>query len=178
MEKMSNVVRVETQPTFEHQLLEPQSIEAQQQAPSTHTLCRSSRTHQIPKRYGFLIEDDKPTSHKETMCDITFERWLEAIKSKMDSMYSNQVWTLVDPPDEINLIGCKQVFKRKVGADGQVETYKARLVAKGFRQKHDIGYDETFSPIAMLKSIWILLAIAAYHDYEIQQMDVKTIFLN
>ena len=56
--------------------------------------------------------------------------------------------------------------------------YKARLVAKGFRQVHGIDYDETFSPVAMLKSIRILLAVAAYYDYEIWQMDVKTAFLN
>jgi hypothetical protein len=56
--------------------------------------------------------------------------------------------------------------------------YKARLVAKGFRQIQGVEYDETFSPIAMLKSIWILLAIAAYFDYEIWQVDVKAAFLN
>ena len=62
--------------------------------------------------------------------------------------------------------------------DGKVHTYKAKLVAKGFKQTHGIDYDETFSPLAMLKSIRILIAIAAYHDYEIWQMDVKTAFLN
>jgi hypothetical protein len=46
-------------------------------------------------------------------------------------------------------------------------------MAKGFKQIHGIDYDETFSPVAMLKSIWILLAIAAYFDYEIWQMDAK-----
>ena len=56
--------------------------------------------------------------------------------------------------------------------------YKGRLVAKGFNQIHGIDYDETFSPVAMFKSIRIMLAIAAYHDYEIWQMDVKTVFLN
>ena len=62
--------------------------------------------------------------------------------------------------------------------EGNVITYKARLVAKGFRQKQGIDYDETFSPVAMLKSIRILLAIASHYDYEIWQMDVKTAFLN
>jgi hypothetical protein len=62
--------------------------------------------------------------------------------------------------------------------DGNVHIYKARLVAKGFRQVQGVDYDETFSPVAMLKSIWIILAIAAYFDYEIWQMDVKTAFLN
>ena len=49
---------------------------------------------------------------------------------------------------------------------------------RGFRQVHGIDYDETFSPVVMLKSIKILLAIAAFHDCEIWQMDVKTAFLN
>jgi hypothetical protein len=62
--------------------------------------------------------------------------------------------------------------------DGNVYVYKARLVAKGFRQVQGIDYDKTFSPVAMLKSIRIILAIAAYFDYEIWQMDVKTAFLN
>ena len=54
------------------------------------------------------------------------------MESEIDSMYINQVWTLVDAPEGINPIGCKWVYKKKIGADGQVETYKARLVAKGF----------------------------------------------
>ncbi|KAK8660209.1 hypothetical protein V6N13_051143 [Hibiscus sabdariffa] len=62
--------------------------------------------------------------------------------------------------------------------DGNVQTYKGRLVAKGFRKIHGVDYDETFSPVAMFKSIRILLAIAAFHDYEIWKMDVKTDFLN
>ena len=57
-------------------------------------------------------------------------------------------------------------------------TYKARLVAKGYRQRQGVDYDEIFSHVAMIKSIRILLTIAAYHDYEIWQMDVKTAFLN
>ncbi|KAL8146162.1 hypothetical protein AgCh_004049 [Apium graveolens] len=96
----------------------------------------------------------------------------------MESMYTNQVWTLVEAPEGVKPIRCKWVYKRKIGADGQVETYKARLVAKGFRQRQGIDFDETFLPVALLKSIRILLAIAAYYDYEIWQIDVKTAFLN
>ena len=81
-------------------------------------------------------------------------------------------------PSGIKPIGCKWVYKRKKGIDGKVETFKARLVAKGYTQKEGIDYDETFSPVAMLKSIRILLSITAHYDYEIWQMDVKTVFLN
>ncbi|GJS20867.1 putative retrotransposon protein [Tanacetum coccineum] len=62
--------------------------------------------------------------------------------------------------------------------DGKVHTYKARLVAKGYTQTHMIDYKETFSPVAKIKSIRIMLAITAFQDYEIWQMDVKTAFLN
>ena len=93
-------------------------------------------------------------------------------------MDDNQVWTLIDPPDSLKTIGCKWVFKNKTDKDGNVHTFKARLVAKGFKQIYGIDYDETFSPVAMLKSIRILLAITAYYDYEIWQMDVKRAFLN
>ena len=55
---------------------------------------------------------------------------------------------------------------------------KLDLSQKGFRQVQGIDYDETFSPVAMLKSVRIMLAIATFYDYEIWQMDVKTAFLN
>ena len=69
-------------------------------------------------------------------------------------------------------------LQEEIGIDGKVETFKARLMAKGYTQKEGIDYDETFSPVAMLKSIRILLSIATHYDYEIWQMDVKTAFLN
>jgi hypothetical protein len=50
---------------------------------------------------------------------------------------------------------------------------KLDLLRKGFRQVQGVDYDETFSPVAMLKSVRIMLAIATFYDYEIWQMDVK-----
>src|SRR3954468_18965264 len=106
------------------------------------------------------------------------EKWLEAMRSEIDSMYANQVWTLVDIHEDRKVVENKWIFKKKTDADGNVTVYKARLVAKVFRQVQGIDYDETFSPVAMLKSVRIMLAIAAFYDYEIWQMDVKTAFLN
>ncbi|KAK9028101.1 hypothetical protein V6N11_067915 [Hibiscus sabdariffa] len=153
----------------------------------TQPLRRSTRERHEPERYGFLVtthgdvilvDQDEPKTYQEAVASPDSEKWLEAMRSEMDSMSENQVWTLVEPPEGIKPIGCKWVFKKKTDMDGNVQTYKGRLVAKGFRQIHGVNYDETFSPVAMIKSIRILLAVAAFHDYEIWQMDVKTAFLN
>ena len=48
----------------------------------------------------------------------------------MDSMYENQIWTLVDPLEGIKPIGYKWVFKKKTDMEGNVVTYKARLWLK------------------------------------------------
>ncbi|KAL0405243.1 UNVERIFIED_CONTAM: Retrovirus-related Pol polyprotein from transposon TNT 1-94 [Sesamum latifolium] len=78
----------------------------------------------------------------------------------------------------IRPIGCKWVYKHKLGADGEVTAFKTRLVLKGYTQRSGVDFEETYSPIAMAKSIRILLAIAAWYDYEIWQMDMKMAFLN
>ncbi|GJX16602.1 retrotransposon protein, putative, ty1-copia subclass, partial [Tanacetum coccineum] len=62
--------------------------------------------------------------------------------------------------------------------DGIVHTYKARLVAKGYTQLYGVDYEETFSPVANIRAIRILVSISAFYDYEIWKMDVKTVFLN
>ena len=100
------------------------------------------------------------------------------MKSKLESIYSNNVSTLVDLPQGVKPIGCIWVYKRKRRVDGKVETYKNRLVAKGYSKKSSFDYEETFSPVAMIKSIKILLSITTYYDYEIWHMDVKTTLLN
>ena len=55
---------------------------------------------------------------------------------------------------------------------------KLELSQKGFRQVQGVDYDESFSLVSMLKSVRIMLAIAAFYDYEIWQMDVKNALLN
>ncbi|GJT34549.1 retrotransposon protein, putative, ty1-copia subclass [Tanacetum coccineum] len=114
---------------------------------------RSARIPQAPDRYGFYInveeyelgDHNEPPNYKAALLDPKFNKWLEAMNTKMLSMKDNQVWILVDLPPN------------------------GRTVR---------NYGETFSPVAYIRAIRILLAIAAFYDYEIWQMDVKTAFLN
>ena len=139
----------------------------------TQDLRRSNRMRHEPDRYlGFLITQDngdlnEPTSYGDAVSGEESEQWLESMKAEMQSTYDNQVWELTDLPQRSKAIGNKWVFKKKTDMDGNVHTFKARRVVKGFTQTHGIDYDETFSPVAMLKSIRILIVISAYFNYEI-----------
>ena len=112
------------------------------------------------------------------MNDVDKEEWVKAMNLEMESMYFNSIWDFVDLPDGVKPIGCKWIYKRKWGVDGKVQTFKAKLVAKCYTQVEGVDYEETFSPVAIVKSIRILLSIVAYYDYEVWQMDVKTTFVN
>ena len=93
-------------------------------------------------------------------------------------MKSNDVWNLVELPNGARPIGCKWVYKTKKDSLGNIERYKARLVAKGFTQREGIDYSDTFSPVSKKDSLRMILALVAHFDLELQQMDVKTAFLN
>jgi len=103
---------------------------------------------------------------------------MDAMKDEMGAMTKNKVWELVDLPPQRKFIGNKWVFKIKCRVDGSIDKFKARLMAKGFTQIQGIDYEETFSPVVRFASICILLALVAYLDLELFQIDVKTAFLN
>ena len=93
------------------------------------------------------------------------------------SLEDNNTYELTTLPDGCTSIGSRWVFAVKLGPDDE-EKYKARLVAKGYSQVHGIDYQETFSPTAKITSIRMLMQLAVQNDYYINQMDVKSAYLN
>ena len=79
------------------------------------SLRRSDRVRRQPERYSFLLSDhdvvmlieDEPTTYQEAVMRPDSEKCLEAMRSEMKSMYTNQVWTLIDPLEGVKPIGCK-----------------------------------------------------------------------
>ncbi|WVZ84434.1 LOW QUALITY PROTEIN: hypothetical protein U9M48_031467, partial [Paspalum notatum var. saurae] len=104
--------------------------------------------------------------------------WVNAMHEEFENFERNHVWDLVEPPPNCRPIGTKWIFKNKQGEDGMVVRNKARLVAQGFCQKEGIDYEETFAPVARLEAIRILLSFAASKGFKLEQMDVKSTFLN
>jgi hypothetical protein len=90
----------------------------------------------------------------------------------------NNTWVEVVREEWMNVIGTKWVFKKKKDEEGRVVRYKGRLVAKGYNQEYGIDYEETFAPVLKYKSFRLLLALAVLFGLEVEQMDIKTAFLN
>ncbi|KAK8582340.1 hypothetical protein V6N13_032094 [Hibiscus sabdariffa] len=106
----------------QQQVIEPevddisQAVEENPTDLETQPLRRSTRELHEPERYGFLVtthgevilvDQDEPKTYQEAVASPDSEKWLEAMRSEMDSMSENQVWTLVEPPEGIKPIGCK-----------------------------------------------------------------------
>ena len=121
---------------------------------------------------------DEPKNFYEAVSFPEAKFWKVVIQAELDSLSQNKTWVLVNLPPGAKPIGCKWVFKKKYFPDGSIDKYKARLVAKGFTQKENVDYFDTFSPVARIASIRILIALASVCKLFIHQMDVKTAFLN
>ncbi|GAB2269654.1 hypothetical protein Dimus_038780 [Dionaea muscipula] len=115
----------------------------------------------------------------DAMASKNSDNWKIAMNEEIDSLKKNNTWTLVPKPEKCRIIECKWIYKVKEGiTKADPVRYKARLVAKGFTQKEGIDYTEIFSPVVKFKTIRIMLAVTAFYDLELEQMDVKTAFLN
>ncbi|GKD12058.1 zinc finger, CCHC-type containing protein [Tanacetum coccineum] len=72
----------------------------------------------------------------------------------------------------------KWVYKAKRDEKGKIIKYKARLVAKGYVQEQGIDFDEVFAPVARIETVQLILALAAYHGWQVHHLDVKSAFLH
>jgi hypothetical protein len=77
-----------------------------------------------------------------------------------------------------HMIANPWVFKKKLSLDSTIDKYKARLVAKCYTQKEGEDSFDTYSPVARLTTIHVLLSLAASNGLLIYQMDINTASLN
>jgi hypothetical protein len=98
--------------------------------------------------------------------------WKAAMECEFSALVHNNTWHLVPPAAGRNLIGCKWVYKIKRKVDGSIDQYKAHLIAKVFKQRYDIDYDDTLSPVVKFSTIHLVLSIAVSQGRCLRQLDV------
>ena len=72
-----------------------------------------------------ILDHGELTNYEKAMMSLDSDRWLEAMKSEIGSMYENKVWTLVDLPDDQQAIENKCILMKKNNTDSNVTFYKA-----------------------------------------------------
>ncbi|KAE8667942.1 hypothetical protein F3Y22_tig00112352pilonHSYRG00005 [Hibiscus syriacus] len=122
-----------------------------------------------------LFADCEPVSFQEAVQE---KKWRDVMDEEIKAIEKNDTWELTSLPKGHKAICVKWVYKTKQNAKGEIERHKARLVAKGYSQKDGIDYDEVFAPVARLETIRLIISLAAQNKWKIQQMDVKSAFLN
>nr|GEX94884.1 zinc finger, CCHC-type [Tanacetum cinerariifolium] len=103
---------------------------------------------------------------------------LTDIYQNTQEVKTNTLLLTKEEPLNQKAIGLKWVFKTKRDAKGNIIKYKARLVAKGYVQEQGINFDEVFALVERIETVRLILALAAYHGWQVHHLDVKSSFLH
>src|SRR3954469_5000354 len=122
-----------------------------------------------------LLSVDTPNHWKNAMQD---PKWKATMLEEMHALKKNGTWELVPRPTDKRVVGCKGVYTVKKTPEGNIDRYKSRLVAKGYTQTYGVDYEKTFSSVAKMNTVRILLSCAANLDWTVHQLDVKNAFLH
>jgi hypothetical protein len=137
--------------------------------------CSSRSAHLFCFLNTFFVALFEPRDVGHALSDSS---WVNAMHEELENFERNQVWTLVDPPRDVNVIRTKWFFKNKQGEDGELVRNKAHLIAQGYSQVEGLHFGKTFAHVARLEAVRILLAFAASKGFKLYQMDLKNAFLN
>lgn len=171
---------------------EQQRVESEDTNVNDYRLTRDRvrRVIRPPSRYGeadlvayALATTDEfaemePSNYTEAVNCKESYKWKQAMEEEMTSLLKNQTWELVTKPKNKRLVTCKWLYKVKPGINNNSELrFKARLVARGYTQREGEDYNEIFSPVVRHSSIRVILALTTHFNLHLDQMDVKTAFL-
>jgi hypothetical protein len=119
-----------------------------------------------------------PKSLLEVRSQSDWPQWKKAMDRKILMLEKAGTWCTVSCPNDKNIVGSKWVFHVKHKANSSINKYKAHLVTQGFMQIYGVDFFKTYSPVARLNSIWLILAIAACNDWDIESFNFVRAYLN
>ena len=158
------------------------------EAAQDRELKRSDRSRAPPERFGksysHAVQSTltknfiEPENFENAINSEQKDKWLEAMKTEIESLNETQTWDLVPKEKGQNIIPGRWVYKTKHDSNGNIDKFKARYVAKGFKQIEGIEYSDTFAPTSKPETFKILLALSAIENFFLKQMDVKSAYLH
>uniref|UniRef100_A0AAV1VF53 Reverse transcriptase Ty1/copia-type domain-containing protein n=1 Tax=Peronospora matthiolae TaxID=2874970 RepID=A0AAV1VF53_9STRA len=122
-----------------------------------------------------MLQD--PHHYKEAINIVHREQWQVAITEELDTLKSNDVRTVVEPPKGAHVLHNKCVYKTKSDAKGDIERYKARLVVCRNEQVFRIDYTLTFAAVMDLSTVKLILVLSRRWNVPARHGDVPNAFV-
>ncbi|KAK9146703.1 hypothetical protein Sjap_006606 [Stephania japonica] len=159
--------------------------------PSANVLDVQDPVTGFPPTYPFVVSTDinghylaflatisgvkEPSTFAQAQQD---PQWVEPMHKELQALESNGTWEITDLPKGKRAFGSKWVYKVKLHPYGSLDRCKARLLAKGYNQIEGVDFTESFSPVATIVTVRLLLALAAAREWNLHQLDVNNAFLH
>ncbi|CAG4978543.1 unnamed protein product [Colias eurytheme] len=145
---------------------------------------RPTRERKQPDRFKFsnfctggtTYDDVTGLSLQDALAGPEKEQWKMAMAEELQSFKENDAWELSNPPQDVRVVQCKWVLRKKYDCDNNIR-FRARLVARGFSQVQGVDYTETFSPVVRHTTLRLLFALSVQNNLDITHLDVTTAFL-
>ncbi|KFM59138.1 Retrovirus-related Pol polyprotein from transposon TNT 1-94, partial [Stegodyphus mimosarum] len=163
-------------------------VEAAARNPAHGSERGEKRKTKIPKHFeDFYLynaqevqqsEGKDPVTLKDVLKSPKADMWLKAMEEEIQNLTQAQTWELTTKPQGAKVIPSRWLLHKKKDEIGNRAKFKERLVTKGYLQIPGVDFQDTFSPVIKLKSIRLLLAVAAEKNLEVHQMDVTAAYLN
>ena len=136
---------------------------------------RRDESRAPPKRFGksysHAVQNTKtkkfikPENFENAINSEQKDKWLEAMKTEIESLNETESWNLVPEEKGQNIIPGRWVYKTKHDSNRKIDKFKARFVAKDFKQIEGIKLLDTFAPTSKHETYKILPALSAIENF-------------
>ena len=128
--------------------------------------------------FAFVTTMSEPRTLKEALLSPHSKQWKKAVESEFNQLVKTKVFDWVEHlPNDKKAVSSRIVFKEKLDGYGKHAKFKAQIVAQGFSQVPDLDFTETFSSVARFITLWIFLALTAFLNLELHQVDIIGAYL-
>lgn len=122
-----------------------------------------------------------PSSYRQAMRLQHAKLWREAMDREIGALNAKKNLRPIsrsEMPTDHRTINTMWVFDVKTDHKGNMLKFKARVVARGDKQRPNIDFKDTFSPVARMATFWMFTAVCTIQDMEIYHGDIDTVYLN
>ena len=116
-----------------------------------------------------------PLTYDYAVSGVDAVDWRASMAEERRSLIEHDVFEWVDPPQGIQAIPSRLLYRWKYNQDGKSCRQKSRVVAQGFHEA-ETGADKA-APIASQESVNLLIANAPNNGLILRQVEIKTAFL-